>query len=182
VIVGAESDYDPDINDTVQVAVRWQPDPTTHAPGATVKALGGLGGLNSGANAVNVNDWVVGWAALGNQLQHAVLWEVNRTAFDLGTLGGKQSSAGAINAEGDIAGAAQTATGAWHAVLWTHLHFTATDLNLEISPSMAKQITLTSASDTNDRCMVLANGVDNKTGAQESFVLSLADQSKCNEP
>jgi hypothetical protein len=52
----------------------------------------------------------------------------------------------------------------------------------EISPTLAKQVTLTSASDTNDRCMVLADGVDNKTGAQESFVLSLTDQSKCNEP
>jgi hypothetical protein len=32
--------------------------------------------------------------------------------------------------------------------------------------------------------MVLANGVDNETGAQESFVLSLSptDTSKCNEP
>jgi hypothetical protein len=28
----------------------------------------------------------------------------------------------------------------------------------------------------------LANGVDNKTGAQESFDLSLTDQSNCNEP
>jgi hypothetical protein len=67
-------------------------------------------------------------------------------------------------------------------VLWTHKHFTATDLNLEISASMAKQVTLTSASDINDRCMVLANGVDNKTGAQESFILSLTDQSHCNLP
>ncbi len=67
-------------------------------------------------------------------------------------------------------------------MLWTSLHFKTTDLNLEISPTLAKQFTLTSASDTNDRCMVLANGVDNKTGAQELFVLSLADQSKCGEP
>jgi hypothetical protein len=67
-------------------------------------------------------------------------------------------------------------------VLWTHLDFKATDLNLEISPTLAKQVTLTSAADTNYRCMVLANGVDNKTGAQESFVLSLTDQSHCNEP
>ena len=67
-------------------------------------------------------------------------------------------------------------------MLWTHLDFKATDLNLEISPPPTKQFTLTSAVDTNDRCMVLANGVDNKTGAQESFVLSLTDQSFCNEP
>jgi len=182
VIVGTEDDLLPDFSDTYSVAVRWKPDPTTHAPGATVKALVGLGGLESAASAVNTSGWVVGWATLVNKLQHAVLWEGNSGPFDLGTLGGKQSSANGVNAEGDIAGQAQTASGAWHAVLWTHLHFKAIDLNLEISPTLAKQVTLTSASDTNDRCMVLAGGVDNKTGAQVSFVLSLTDQSQCNEP
>lgn len=103
-------------------------------------------------------------------------------AFDLGTLGGKQSAAGAINAEGDISGETQTAWGVYHAVLWTHKHFTAIDLNSEISPSWAKQITLTSAAATNDRCMVLANGIDNNTGVQQTFVLALTDQSECNEP
>ena len=176
VIVGVEYDWLPDYSDTYPVAVRWQPDPTT-----PVKALQGLGGINSAAAAVNINNWVVGWATLGNKRQHAVLWERNNRPFDLGSLGGKQSSANGINAEGDIAGQAQTTWGAWHAVLWTHIDFKATDLNGEISESMAKQITLTSAVDTNDRCMVLANGVDNKTGAQESFVLSLTDQSHCNE-
>jgi probable HAF family extracellular repeat protein len=182
VIVGIEYDCT-NGNDTFNpVAVRWKPDPTTHAPGAKVQALVGLGGMQSAANAVNTNGWVVGWATLANQWQQAVLWEGNSGPFDLGTLGGKQSSANAVNCEGDIAGAAQTASGAWHAVLWTPLHFKATDLNLEISETLAKEFTLTSASDTNDRGMVLADGVDNKTGAQESFVLSLADKSKCDEP
>jgi probable HAF family extracellular repeat protein len=182
VIVGTEDDFLPDFINTYPVAVRWKPDPITHAPGASVKALVGLGGKDSGASTVNANGWVVGWATLANNLQRAVLWEGNNGPFDLGTLGGKESSAGGINAEGDVAGQAQTASGAWHAVLWTHLDFKATDLNLEISEALAKQFTLTSAADTNDRCMVLANGVDNKTGAPESFVLSLSDQSKCNEP
>jgi probable HAF family extracellular repeat protein len=181
VIVGGEDDYLPDYSNTYSQAVRWKPDPTTHMPGATVKALPGLGGRDSGASAVNASDWVVGWATLGNKLQRAVLWEGNNGPFDLGTLGGKQSSANGINAEGDVAGEAQTASGTWHAVVWTHPDFKATDLNLEISPALAKQFTLTSAADTNDRCMVLANGVDNKTGAQESFVLSLTEQSHCNE-
>jgi probable HAF family extracellular repeat protein len=181
VIVGVEYEWFPDNSDTYPVAVRWPPDPTTHALGATVDALAGLGGTGSAAAAVNINNWVVGWATLGNKRQHAVLWERNNRPLDLGTLGGNQSSANGINAEGDVAGQAQTTWGAWHAVLWTHLDFKATDLNGEISESMAKEITLTSAVDTNDRCMVLANGVDNKTGAQESFVLSLTDQSHCNE-
>jgi hypothetical protein len=30
--------------------------------------------------------------------------------------------------------------------------------------------------------MIVANGYDNKTGAAESFVLSLTDQSNCDEP
>jgi probable HAF family extracellular repeat protein len=180
VIVGIENDFLPDFSDTYPVAVRWKPDPATHAFGAAVKALGGLGGLTSAANAINSNGWIVGWATLGNKLQHAALWEPTTGAFDLGTLGGKQSAANAINAEGDIAGQAQTSTGAWHAVLWTHKHFKATDLNLDIDPIVATQITLTSASATNDRCVVLANGVDNKSGVQESFVLSLTDQSQCN--
>jgi probable HAF family extracellular repeat protein len=181
VIVGIEFDDLPDGSQN-PVAVRWQPDPANHFPGATVVPLGGLGGISSSASAVNTNGWVVGWATLGNKLAHAVLWEPTSRAFDLGTLGGKQSSANAINAEGDIAGEAQTTWGDYHAVLWTHKHFTPIDLNTEISPSLAKQITLTSASATNDRCMVLANGIDNKTGAQEIFVLSLTDQSDCNEP
>jgi probable HAF family extracellular repeat protein len=183
VIVGTEDEYlPPEYINTYPRAVRWEPDPITHAPGATVKALVGLGGMDSSASAVNASDWVVGWATLGNKLGHAVLWEGNNGPFDLGTLGGKQSSAGGINAEGDVAGSAQTASGAWHAVLWTHLDFKATDLNLEISGTLAKEFTLTSAVDTNDRCMVLANGFDNKTGAQESFVLSLTEQSHCDEP
>ena len=47
VIVGAEYDYLPDFSSTYPVAVRWEPDPTTcMLPGATVTALGGLGGLD----------------------------------------------------------------------------------------------------------------------------------------
>ena len=149
-------------------------------------------------NAVNEQDWVVGWATLGNNLQHATLWGPKTGPLDLGTLGGKQSSANAVNAEGDIAGAAQTASGAWHAVLWTHeeftqlghvthppreahRHFAAIDLNQEISRRTAEQFTLTSAATINDRCAVLANGVDNKTGAQRSFILTLRDPSQCDE-
>jgi probable HAF family extracellular repeat protein len=181
VIVGIEFDDLPD-GSSYPVAVRWQPDPVTHSLAATVEPLGGLGGISSGASAVNANGWVVGSATLGNKLTHAVLWEPTSRAFDLGTLHGKQSGANGINAQGDIVGEAQTTRGDYHAVLWTHKHFTAIDLNTEISPSLAKQITLTSASATNDRCMVLANGIDNKTGAQETFVLTLTDQSNCNQP
>jgi hypothetical protein len=46
VIVGVENEWLPDFSDTHPVAVRWQSDLTT------VKALQGLGGINSAATAV----------------------------------------------------------------------------------------------------------------------------------
>jgi uncharacterized membrane protein len=68
-------------------------------------------------------------------------------AYDLGTFGGKNSNASGINIEGDIAGA-QNKLGAWRAVLWTHKHFQIIDLNAEISPALAKTITLNGAAAT----------------------------------
>jgi probable HAF family extracellular repeat protein len=146
-----------------------------------VTDLGTLGGASSYASAINGKGWIVGWAALGNNLQHAALWEPTTRAYDLGTLGGKNSNASGINIEGDIAGSAQNKFGVWHAVLWTHKHFQIIDLNAEISPALAKTITLTGAAATNDRCMVLADGYDNASGLARTYVLTLADQSDCNE-
>ncbi len=185
VVVGQEFDYD-SAGNTVSIALRWTPaatsDITTRWNSATVKVLAGLGGKESSAAAINNKGWIVGWARLGNGRQHAALWEPTTSAFDLGTLGGHQSLANGINSMGDVAGTAQTPSGAWHAVLWTHKHFVAIDLNQEISATPGKQFTLTSAVGTNDRCMVLANGINNKTGNQATFVLSLTDQSLCNNP
>jgi probable HAF family extracellular repeat protein len=146
-----------------------------------VADLGTLGGASSYASAVNDRGWIVGWAAFGNNLQHAALWEPTTRAYDLGTLGGKNSNASGINLEGDIAGAAQNTWGTWHAVLWTHKHFTIIDLNTEISPALAKTITLTDAAATNDVCQVLVNGYDNVSGLSRAYVLSLTVQSDCNE-
>jgi probable HAF family extracellular repeat protein len=143
--------------------------------------LGTLGGVSSTANAINMHGWVVGSASLGNnQVSHAALWEPTTRAFDLGTLGGKSSNASGINDEGDIVGSAQTVFGVRHAVLWTHKHFLPLDLNTEISPTLAKQITLVGAAATNNRCAIVATGYDNKTLAAESFLLTLTDQSLCN--
>jgi uncharacterized membrane protein len=109
------------------------------------------------------------------------LWEPTTRAFDLGTLGGKASYASGVNVEGDVVGSAQTSYGVWHAVIWTHKHFTAIDLNAEIGVAESQSITLTAAVGTNDRCAVVANGYNNKTKAAGSYVLTLADQSNCNE-
>jgi probable HAF family extracellular repeat protein len=145
------------------------------------KDLGTLGGASSQAKNINNRGFIVGWADIGNGTEHAALWGPTTTAFDLGTLGGKSSYASGINVEGDVVGSAQTKSGVWHAVLWTHKHYKAVDLNDEIDQQKALEITLLDAVATNDRCMIVANGYNNKTGAAESFVLSLTDQSNCNE-
>jgi probable HAF family extracellular repeat protein len=160
--------------DTTSRATRWS--------NGQVYDLGTLGGLNSGATAINGRGWTIGWASLGNNhFSHAALWEPTTTAYDLGTLGGQNSTALGINLEGDIAGAAQNVWGAWRAVLWTHKHFLAVDLNTEIGQK-TNDITLTSAVATNDRCQVAATGYENKTGTPQSYVLTLTDQSNCDEP
>ncbi|HLW24763.1 MAG TPA: hypothetical protein VKT22_10420 [Steroidobacteraceae bacterium] len=143
--------------------------------GASSRNLGTLGGLNSEAVAVNDRGFIVGWAQIGNGSAHATLWGPHTGPYSLGTLGGKQSYANALNIQGDVAGTAQSAAGAWHAVLWTHAHYVPSDLNDEISSADAKAYTLTSAVGTNDQCRVIANGIDNKTGAGLAFMLYLTD-------
>ena len=143
--------------------------------------LGTLGGGSSQALNINNRGFIVGWAEIGNGTEHAALWGPTTTAFDLGTLGGKSSYASGINVEGDVVGSAQTVWGVWHAVLWTNKHHLAVDLNNEIDGQKALEITLLDAVATNDRCMIVVNGYNNKTGAAESFVLSLTDQSDCDE-
>jgi probable HAF family extracellular repeat protein len=147
--------------------------------GANVSDLGTLGGTNSFAVAINASAHIVGWADTKSGDQHAALWH-NKKVKDLGTLGGNTSSANAINAAGYIVGSAETVKGDQHAVLWTHAHSEPIDLNSEIDSSMAQQITLTDAVGINDKCQIVANGYDNKSGASESFVLSLkSEQREC---
>jgi probable HAF family extracellular repeat protein len=155
-------------------AARW----TT----TTATDLGTLGGLNSEGTAINIHGASVGWAEIPNGRRHAALWPLHARVLDLGTLGGNESYASGINAEGDVVGSAQTRYGAWHAVLWTHKGYKAVDLNAEIDAVLAKTITLVDAVGTNDHCRVLVQGYDNKSGAQRSYLLSLTNQSNCNEP
>ena len=69
-----------------------------------------------------------------------------------------------------MVGSAQISSGVWHAVLWTHKNFKAVDLNTEISEKVAQEVTLTDAVGTNDKCTIVANGYNNKTGAQACAV------------
>ncbi len=64
-------------------------------------------------------------------------------------------------------------------MIWTHLHYAITDLNNEIG-SMARQITLSEAMGTNDRCQVLVNGFDNKTKVTQVYVLTLINYWNCD--
>lgn len=146
----------------------------------SVTDLNRLGGYG-GASMINEHGWIVGDASNGSYNGYPALWEPHTTAYNLGSVGGCCSGANGINSEGDIVGYMQQ-YGTYHALLWTHKHFTGIDLNTEISASEAKAITLMFAVGTNDRCMILADGIDKKTGAYQSYVLSLTNQADCNEP
>ncbi len=160
-------------------AIRWR--------SSSVTDLGTLWGPSSQANSINNLGRIAGWAETGQwaergkHVQRAALWGPTTGAFDLGTLGGKNSRATGINIESDVVGSAQVASGEWHAVLWTHKHYVPVDLNNAIGPSLPQQITLTEAVATNDKCRIAVNGFEKRTGALMSFVLSLADQSNCDE-
>ena len=155
-------------------AALWQHD-------GTVKDLGTLGGSTSAANSINALGYIAGWASLPNNAEHAVIWGPTTRAFDLGTLGGSSSYANSINAEGDVVGSAGTSNGDIHAVIWTHKHHQIIDLNNEIDPTLAKEITLESAAGTNDKCQIVVNGTINKNLEDVVYLLSLTDQTNCND-
>ncbi len=89
----------------------------------TLTDLGTLGGMNSGANAINDSGQIVGNANLASGDTHACLWQ-NGTITDLNTLLGNGNSqwlltdADRINASGQIFGYG-TFSGATHAYLLT---------------------------------------------------------------
>jgi probable HAF family extracellular repeat protein len=134
--------------------------------------LGTLGGKSSAASAINTAGRIVGWADTKAGDQHAALW--NRGGLeDLGTLGGKTSSALAINTQGDIVGTSEhKGCCAPHAVLWPNDSNETIDLNAEISSTASKEHTLTAAVGINDKGEIVVNGYNNKTFANESYVLN----------
>jgi probable HAF family extracellular repeat protein len=190
VIVGAQYDYDAN-SSLFPIALRWTPGPDTGAGpdwlGSAIEVLGGLGGPQSWAAAINNCGTTVGWAQLTNTWEHAVLWQAHKTSVhDLGTLGGQNSSAAAINLSNHVVGQAQMPNGEWRAVLWPRTllwpyeYSHAIDLNHEIDEKWQKRITLTSAAGINDHCMIVANGTDKRTGNAATFLLSPADEGFCH--
>src|SRR5438309_11631370 len=66
--------------------------------------LGTLGGLQSGAGAVNDSGQIVGFSALPVFGAHAFSWTAAGGMIDLGTLGGTGSGAGAVAANCQVVG------------------------------------------------------------------------------
>ncbi len=84
----------------------------------TLTDLGTLGGDQSGAEAVNHLNQVVGWAYTADGVARAFLRSPGSTMQDLGTLGGLWSRAEGINGAGQIVGCAADPDGTGRATLW----------------------------------------------------------------
>jgi probable HAF family extracellular repeat protein len=125
----------PQINATGQVVGTVMPGITSEPERAVLwqhgilTELGGLpGGKGSGANSINDQGQVVGWAGTPAGATHAVIWH-DGTITDLGTLpNGKRSEALGINNAGQVVGSSFTAAGPAHAVVWQQ--GTITDLGI----------------------------------------------------
>ncbi|UEC01666.1 PEP-CTERM sorting domain-containing protein [Burkholderia vietnamiensis] len=123
-------------------------------PHSNVVTLGGLGGANSAAEAVN--DWglAAGFADLASGDTQATIFNLaTGTAQGLGTLGGQMSYAYGINNLGQVVGLAETATGAEHYFLWDAQHGMQ-DLQSLIDPSSGWQIS--GVSDINNVGQIMA--------------------------
>jgi len=106
-----------------QHAFLWMPN-APHSTTGTMVDLGLLGGIFSGANAINDAGQVVGMTNMPSGGDNAFLWTPNTpngttgTMVALGTLDGWSSEARAINAAAQVVGWSYTATDAQHAFLW----------------------------------------------------------------
>ncbi|MFL6694204.1 MAG: hypothetical protein ACJ8GO_14740 [Ramlibacter sp.] len=88
------------------------------APGAAVRDLGTLGGINSSVTGLNDASQVIGQAEFPAGVLRAFRWTEAGGTQALGTLGGNLSFANGINASGWIAGSSTDASGNLLAFLW----------------------------------------------------------------
>jgi uncharacterized membrane protein len=169
--------------DGVAEAAVWNGTTATLLPIPIKPTEGGLGGK---AFAVNDSGLIVGSStnaatgAIGPD--NATAW-ANGSATNLGPFPTKEgaSSATAVNKQGIIVGKStwildQLTT---HAALWSPIGAAPQDLNSLISTAAAAELTLAEATGINNSCTIVANGYNNKTHANEAFLLKLIDPSSC---
>jgi uncharacterized membrane protein len=153
---------------------------------ATLLPIKPTAGAPSGdAYAVNDLGLIVGFSndAANPDLapSEATAW-ANGVATNLGPFPTKEgeSTANAVNKQGIIVGKSNWFNNTFdHAALWSRIDAAPQDLNSLISTQVAAEITLTEAMGINDRCTIVANGYNKKTGAKEAFLLALTDPSSC---
>jgi len=84
----------------------------------TARQIGGLGGPDSYALAINDNQQIAGWATTPQGQGHAVVYS-NGGVQDVNLPVASSSSAYAINSSGSIAGTAMVASGVFRAYTWS---------------------------------------------------------------
>ena len=132
----------------------------------TIHDVGSLGGINSGATALNDNGQIVGSSETSAGLNHAFLYE-NGSMFDLGTLGGNTSSAVGINSLGQIIGTAKNAGSADRPFIYDSVNGMI-DLNTLIDPLLGWD--LRSVAGINDVGQIVGYGRLN--GVEGGFLLT----------
>jgi probable HAF family extracellular repeat protein len=123
-----------------------------------------------GANDINDNGQIVGWAGYSSAPQadsHAFLYS-GGTMTDLGTLGGQYACANGINNNGQVVGESWLdATETMHAFLYEA--GTMTDLNDLIAPNSGW--ILTTAAAINDNGQIICSGIDS-SDQTDAFLLT----------
>jgi probable HAF family extracellular repeat protein len=102
--------------------------------------------------------------------QHAFLY-TNGTMHDLGTLGGSISCGLALNSAGAVTGNASVSEGAQHAFVYRNGQMQ--DLNSLINNRSSRNgsVTLTNGVAIANNGLILANGIDSRTGQSHAYLL-----------
>lgn len=178
--LGGGNSYAYGLNDGGKVVgYSFTPTNTTHAfvsSSTGLVDLGTLGGDLSTAYAINGSGQITGSSTVaGDQTSHPFLYN-NGKMVNLGGLGGPSGSGLAINGSGTVVGYAQNAAASPRAFIVKQGKLT--DLNTLVTKSdpLKPYVTLTSATGINNNGVIVANGVDSRTGtAGHVYLLTVTD-------